>query len=383
MSESLKKILIGIAPGVIGAIIEIIIKNNTIDWLWVVTGVTISICIFILYVLPNLLQSLDEGRRSGITLLAINTFLIIGFMLWEQIAGPKLSSQFIDQGKLEILIRSERWITYDPRQFNPYTSSMLDRDIIDKELLLIKNSGFTGIITFSSAEDFMLIPEIAKEHDLKVIMGVWDPANQKEVKQAISVKDFVDAYCVGHNGVGTRYSFDQLTQTINFLRFRTRLPVSTTEKIGQYISNPNLLEIGDWIFPDAHVSIQQKDATGNNEYSADAIRDSMETISMARTISSMKERKGKPILLKMVTYPMSGVTNASLEEQSNFFIAILDGRRNSIPDMPLDVSISIHSAFDTPWKTGWPFYDWDIYTGLLNETGTPRPAIKEIIQRLP
>ena len=80
---------------------------------------------------------------------------------------------------------------------------------------------------------------------------------------------------------------------------------------------------------------------------------------------------------------MAGVSNASFAERTNFFIAILDGRRNVVPDMPLDVSISVHSVFDSPWKTTWPFYEWDAYTGLFDSTGTPRPAVIEIIQRLP
>ena len=385
MNENLKKIAMGLAPGVIGGILEIVIKRlfDTVDWLWVVVGVAISIFVFIVYVLPDFLHSFDDGRRTGIMLLSLSSFFIGGFMIWEQVLGPQFSEQLIDQGQVQILIHSQRWITYDPLQFNPYTYTMPDKQSMDQEMRWLKDAGFTGIITFSSTDNFALIPEIAKKYDLKVIMGIWNPADEKEVKQAISAKEFVDAYSVGHDGLGTRYSFEQLIHTIQYVRFHTQIPVSTTEKIGQYISDPRLLEIGDWVFPDTHVAVQQKDAAGSSQYYANAIRDSLETISMAKTIDDMKERKGKPILLKMVTYPMAGVSNASFAEQTKFFIAILDGRRNVIPDMPLDVSISVHSVFDSPWKTTWPFYEWDAYTGLFDSTGIPRPAVSEIIQRLP
>ncbi len=385
MNVNLKKIAIGLIPGIIGGILEFIIKRlfDTVDWLWIAAGAAISIFIFIVYVLPGFLSSFDDGRRTGIILLSLSTFLIGGGMFWELSLGPKFSEQFIDQGQLQILIRSQRWISYDPLQFNPYTYTTPDKQSMEQEMRWLKDAGFTGIITFSSSGNFELIPEIAKKYDLKVIMGIWNITDEKEVRQALSAKKFVDAYSVGHDGLGSRYSFEQLVHTIQFIRFQSQLPVSTTEKIGQYISDPRLLGIGDWVFPDAHVAVQQKDSAGGYLYSANAIRDSMETISMAKTIDAMKERKGKPILLKMVTYPMAGVSNASFAEQTNFFIAILDGRRNVVPDMPLDVSISVHSVFDSPWKTTWPFYEWDAYTGLFDSTGNPRPAVIEIIQRLP
>ena len=385
MNENLKKVLIGLVPGIIGGILELILKRlfDTIDWLWIWLGAAVSIFVLIIYVLPGFLHSLDAGRRMGIILLSISTFLIGGFMLWEQVLGPQYSQQLIDQNQVQILIHNQRWITYDPLNFDPYLDTIPDTQSLDQEIGWIKNAGFTGIITFSSRQNFSFIPKIAKDHGLKVIMGIWNPLDDREIKQAIDVNEFVDAYTIGHDGLNTRYSLDQLVRAIQFVRFRTHLPVSTTEKIGQYISDPRLLEIGDWVFPDAHVAVEQKDAAGGTQYSANAIRDSLETISMAKTIDNMKERKGRPILLKMVTYPMAGVTNASLAGQTQFFISILNGRRDVIPDIPLDVSISVHSAFDSSWKTTWPFYTWDAYTGLFDSTGTPRPAVNEIIQRLP
>jgi len=251
------------------------------------------------------------------------------------------------------------------------------------ELAWIKGAGFTGIITFTSREHFADIPELAKLQGLAVIMGVWDPTDTQEIKRAILAKQYVDAYSVGHNGFETRYSYHQLLSAIERIRFQTNRPVSTTEKISLYLTDGRLVEIGDWIFPDVHVSVQQADAPGNAVYIANATRDGLETISMSKKIVAMKQRNGRPILLKMVAYPMNGVTNASLQEQVDFFIAILDSRRNVIPDMPADVSISVHSAFDSPWKTTWPFHDWDPYTGLFESSGAPRFAVQEIIKRLP
>lgn len=385
MNENIKKIIKASVPVIIGAILEVIINNlfDTIGWLWIAVGGAISLFFFIVYVFPNFLRSFDKGRQRGIVLFSLSSFVVIGLMTWEQALGPSISKQLIDQSQVQILIRSQRWITYDPLDFNPYSGTTSGREAINQELGWLKEAGFTGVITFSSRDSFQIIPQLAKRYDLKVIMGIWDPTDKQEIQQAIEAKDFVDAYSVGHDGLGVRYSYNQLVGSMQFVRFRTKLPVSTTEKIGQYVSDPRLLEIGDWVFPDTHVSVQEQDTTGGYQYFADAIRDSLETISMAKVINDMEERDGKPILLKMITYPMDGISNASYAEQSKFFIAILDGRRNVIPNIPPDVSISVHSAFDSPWKTTWPFYEWDAYTGLFDNTGTARPAVNEIIQRLP
>ena len=90
------------------------------------------------------------------------------------------------------------------------TNSFPKIDSMRKELNWIKNGGFKGIITFSSNGTLSNIPELAKEEGLSVIMGVWDPNNKYEVKMAIIKKHYVDAYCVGHNGLGTLYSYKAL-----------------------------------------------------------------------------------------------------------------------------------------------------------------------------
>jgi exo-beta-1,3-glucanase (GH17 family) len=180
-------------------------------------------------------------------------------------------------------------------------------------------------------------------------MGVWNPRDTQEIIAAISQSNYVDAYCVGHNGWGERrYSFDELANAIGYVRLHTRRPVTTTEKLDSYLAHKELLSIGDWIFPDAHVSLKE----GINVYRADAERDTRQLIQWAKLIAARPEREGKPILLKMIAYPMNGISNASLQEQSSFFISIFEIRRDVMSELPVDVSVSMHSAFDIPWKTG-------------------------------
>jgi len=384
LEDKEKIISLLVIPLILSVIQSIIGLSNP-----VILFIAISCSLLIYFIIFAILEkvksaSFDEGRKKGIILFI---FMLLGSLIlifiWENLLGPRISSLLIHDSDVNLLIRGHRWITYDPLEFNPDLSIQPSRESIERELGWISQAGFDGIITFNSLGIFSDLPEIAKKYDLAIIMGIWDPTNQDEINNAISQRDFVDAYCVGHNGVNDRYTYDELRWAVQFLRFHTFLPVSTTEKIGKYFVDKKLLTIGDWIFPDTHVSLQEPDSVYLGKFNADAIRDAQETMKLANQIASLEDRKEKPILLKMVTYPIKGATNASREEQSAFFNALLDCRRNVAPCISQDVFISVHSAFDIEWKQGWPYYPWDPFTGLLDDSGDPRPATLEIVKRLP
>jgi exo-beta-1,3-glucanase (GH17 family) len=305
--------------------------------------------------------------------------MILLVAVWNEIVGPIFSSSFIDTDPKKLIL-NHRWITYEPQNYNPYLGLEPDIEQMKRELNWIHTAGFDGIITFTSRDSFALIPEIARSEGLSVIMGIWDPNDRKELTQAISKRDYIDAYCIGHNGLDQRYSYSELVDAIRYIRFHTKHPVTTTEKIERY-SDKRLLDIGDWVFPDAHVPVKSDQISST--FQADASRDAVVIFGYTEKIRKNIGTE-KPIMLKMITYPMEGISNASLKQQSLFFSTLLESRRDSYPDLPSDIAISVHTAFDTPWKkVGWPYYEWDPYTGLLDETGRPRPAVAEIIKRLP
>ncbi|MBE0689362.1 MAG: toll/interleukin-1 receptor domain-containing protein [Anaerolineae bacterium] len=324
--------------------------------------------------------SVDPVRKLGQMLVILACCVVVLLALWDQFIGPALPGELLVADDVNLLIGSHRWITYDPREYDPSFAPEPDPEAMAIELGWIHSAGFDGVITFTMRGAFAQIPELAQAAGLNVIAGVWDPNDPEEIRLAISARDYVDAYAVGHNGLDRYYAFDELERAIRQIRYRTRRPVTTTEKAGRYLVDPQLFAIGDWVFPDVHVSVQD---VNSDEFFADALRDSSDTIQTARMLAQQPALNGRPILLKMVTYPIGGVTNASALEQSSFYTAILDDRRSVLPNLPSNVWLSVHSAFDTPWKRAWPFYEWDAYTGLLNDDGSARPAADAIIQRLP
>jgi len=321
----------------------------------------------------------DTPTRRGQWAFVCATVLIASLGLWQELIGPLLWSGVVAP-QVHTLVYSHRWVTYDPG----YPFFLIKRARV--ELGWIRQAGFDGIITFSSRLDFAKVPQLAHEQGLSVIAGIWNPNDEMEMASAFAVRQYVDGYCIGHDGLHPRgtssYTIEDLERTIARLRFRTSKPVTTTEEIKSYLDpeGPRLLRMGDWVFPDVHVSIRSDEEP---HFLADAIRDGKETLKMATKIAAQTDRAGRPILLKMVTYPMKGVTKASLEEQAHFFVQVLENRRDAMADMPGDVGISVHSAFDISWKTGWPFFEWDPYTGLLDSNGAPRPAAKIVVERLP
>jgi exo-beta-1,3-glucanase (GH17 family) len=327
---------------------------------------------------------LKQNQRAGVRYVIFGSLALALIASWYHFVGPRVSNWFVSERETNALVRQNIWVTYDPIEFDPSTGNIPTLSSMKADLLQIKKAGFTGVITFSSAPPLDMIPRCAKEIGLAVIMGLWNPNDRREAVLAASAKEYVDGYSVGHNRLGPDYALCELVKRIRWLRLRTKRPVTTTERMDKYLHNTTLLTVGDWVFPDVHLSLRE-----NNQkllissFNANVKRDIEETFRYASQIVTMARKHHKPVLLKMVTYPMAGINDASLMGQSTYFSQLLDSRRDTTSNLPLDIAISVHSAFDSEWKTSWPFYPWDRYTGLLDHNGNVRPAAKVVIERLP
>ena len=307
--------------------------------------------------------------------------------LWAELLKPRFLAYSL-RSQTAHLVRKPKWVAYEPVNFEPSRSWDLDLDVIRKELGWIQQAGFDGIITFTSQGDFAEIPKLAKEKGLTVIMGVWDPGNYAEIGAAISQSEYVDAYCVGHDGWPYRYSYELLVKAIDHVRSRTGRPVSTTQRINYYLNDQRFLMIGDWLFPDTLLPLMDKHLY---VHSIDVKRDVTTTIELANKLDQVNQDR-KPILLKMVGYPAlmddpdvfssdNSSSNIPDGAQTRFFIALGNAQKDVGMSLSTNISISMYSAFDIRWKRGAPFYDWESQTGLFEDDGSPRPAVGEIIKR--
>jgi len=286
-----------------------------------------------------------------------------------------------DARQLIQLIHGNLWIGYDPKDYDPTGTSVKYPSLssIGSDLQRVSQAGFTGVVTFGVRGALRKIPEIAKELHLKIIAGVWDPASDEECQSAAALADQVDGYCVGHNGLGSRYERDTLEQAILALRMQTNRPVTTTEEIRIYRAQHSFCELGDWIFPDCHISMR---VGRGAEPSADLRRNVDGYMTLAAEILSLANKFNRPVMLKMVMYPWFGVEGATLGRQAEFFHVLLEEIRDPEFGLPGRVGMMYSTTYDLPWKKGHPFYPWDPFTGLLNDDGSPRPAVTEIVNRL-
>lgn len=319
----------------------------------------------------------DLNHRRGFRALAGVVLAVAALAWWRDIYIPA-----VDRADLVQLLQASCWVTYDPPSRNPLLEIEATSSSIRDDLHRIHKAGFTGVVTFGSQGSLNLIPQLAKSERLAVIVGLWDPGNIGEVRRAIEQQRFADAYCVGHDGLDRRggYTFEALKRTIQLVKRRTRRPVATTEEVRRY-KDPRLLGLGDWYFPDIHVSLVTGSPYNGTQLDRAMPHDS--SLELAKSISVIAAAAERPLMLKMITFPWRGAPRASLDSQAGSYARFLDSIRD--PEQPFAArpSVVIHSAFDLHWKIRYPYYEWDLYTGVLAEDGRPRPAMREITQRCP
>lgn len=172
---------------------------------------------------------------------------------------PADCSQAVDTAWAQKVDRI-RWVAYsspnpNPQQgfYQPTPGTMYE------DLRTLRKAGFTGLVTYSSfgvmGDEFVTIAESLGYHGL--IMGVWDPTNVGELKNAknASSSSILLGYTIGNEGFDRRrdrYTVSELCAAIIDLRSATGRPVTTSEEIDDYYSRPELLMIGDWYFPNVH-----------------------------------------------------------------------------------------------------------------------------------
>ena len=368
MIEQLIKLVGGVIASIVGAVVG-----------WKLSQISLR--------RKTQISQIDHGRQRGRYAIAVGVFTLLSVGLWTELLRPQFLAHSL-RSQTADLVRKHKWIAYEPADFNPSRSGDLDLEVIREELRSIHKAGFDGIITFTSRGAFSEIPKLAKNQGFAVIMGVWDPGNYAEIGAAISQREYVDAYCVGHDGWPFRYSYDTLIKAIDHVRFRTGRPVSTTQRINYYLTDQRFLAVGDWLFPDTLLPLIDKELY---VHSIDVKRDVTTTIELANKLDQINQDH-KPILLKMVGYPAliddpdifspnNSSSNVPNDAQTKFFIALGNAQKDVGTSLSTNISISMYSVFDIRWKRGAPFYDWESQTGLFEDDGSPRPAVWEIIKR--
>ena len=260
------------------------------------------------------------------------------------------------EGDFEEKIDSLKWIAYSPTDFNPETQEYPTGISIREDLKTLSNAGFNGLITYSLESILAEIPKIAKESGFKaVIMGIWDIHSQRELDNAIKMREYADGYCVGNEGINERrYELEELRKVIDYVKAKTKLPATTSEEIRQY-AKQEVAAVGDWIFPNAHPVLYNVKTPSK---AVDWIKNYCKIV----TRSALGQEK--PVLFKEIGYPTAGDNVCNEDNQKEFFQLM----ENS------EVNFAYFEAFDQPWKDYLPF---EPHWGVFDSQRLPKRFIAE------
>jgi exo-beta-1,3-glucanase (GH17 family) len=275
-------------------------------------------------------------------------------------------------------LQSHCWIGYNPKDFRPDHPSV-PPEAIRRELQCIRRAGFTGIVTFASTGSLVDIPRLAKEEGMSVIMGVWNPNHPRELIAAASQKEFVFGYSVGHDGLDFRYLMPELVQAVQYLRRVTGRPVTTTEEAKDYDEpgEDRLSVVGDWLFPDVHMSLMDRPEPLKESDIPLLINELMQSV---RKVELLGRKLHRPVMLKMLSFPCGGTRGTSNELQRVYFREAIQTFQDPHHGLRIGASWMVHGAFDEGWKVRGRYCAWDRFTGLFEATGCPRPAVAEEVR---
>lgn len=247
-------------------------------------------------------------------------------------------------------VSSIRWVAYSPPLSNPNRNIEASAQAMREDLAVLRQAGFTGLVTYGSSGNMgRYLPNLAQSAGFQgLIMGIWDPTNQEEMAQAEAAAKLptVLGYCVGNEGLHKRYEIAVLSAAIERLRKATGKPVTTTEEIDDY-SDPALLQLGDWVFPNAHPYF-------HNQLDPDA------AVRWTRAAyDDVVRRAGRFVLFKEVGLPTAGGPGLSEANQARYYQELAKTK----------VRFVYFEAYDQPWKTDLPV---EPHWGLFRSDRTPK-----------
>jgi exo-beta-1,3-glucanase (GH17 family) len=269
------------------------------------------------------------------------------------------SNQAPDQQQWKQKLASIVWVGYSPPSSDPTRQIEASPVAIRADLNVLRKAGFTGLVTYSSSGVLgRELPAIAQELGYEgIIMGIWNPSNTTEITAAKAVGNspLVIGYCVGNEGLGSRYQRSTLANAIQDIRKATGKPVTTTETIEHY-QNDDLLQLGDWAFPNVHPYF-------NNQIDPDRA-----VFWTQGAYDDLKRRTNKPIIFKEVGLPTSGGPQLSESAQQQYYFQLA---KTNVPFVYFE-------AFDQPWKTHLVV---EPHWGIFRADRTPKQLGQSLLEQ--
>jgi len=301
-------------------------------------------------------------RRLQKPVLAALSFLLAMICLCP------LPAHAVDMGPVVNAFDTLRWVAYSPTHYNPHINKQPNDNDVRSDLQTLKNCGFQGIVTYGcSGANATNIPRIARELGMKIIVGVWNPADTNgEIKSAIGLaknNPNVIAVSVGNEGLEDKYkmwspehmhySLATLKAAIDKVRAEGGKPTTSSQQWKSY-TEEDFRNVCDFMFPTIHPFW---------EHVYDPQKGVEFTVSHIDTI---KQVSGDKIVVpKEVGYPTC--SPCSEATQRDYYVGLAKSPFKFV----------YFEAFDGDWKnqnTNATERHW----GLFNEHRSPKLAAKAL-----
>jgi exo-beta-1,3-glucanase (GH17 family) len=255
-------------------------------------------------------------------------------------------------------------VAYQPRGFREIPVVVYPTEgEVKQDLRLLRGAGFRGLVTYGAADVLARVPKLARDagFDGMIVMGVWDPKSREELDSALAQAEFVDGFSVGNEGLGKRYTRNELAAAMTQLRLRSGKPVTTSERLEQYLEGAHadwLIDNSDWIFPITQPYwYGQRDPIGASRW-------------IVSHYDYLTASSGKRVILKEVGFPTGGDSCCDEQGQSKLFeLASASG-----------VDFFFFEAFDQPFKAG---HGVEGHWGLFRADGSAKRVIDWVMKAGP
>jgi exo-beta-1,3-glucanase (GH17 family) len=258
-------------------------------------------------------------------------------------------------------LKDGRWLCYAPTHYFPAERPPVRPTVesIEDDLRTIRNAGFDALITYSS--EIEEIPRLARDLGFRsILLGIWDPWNDRERKAAVSAvkrnPDGILGVIVGNEGLlNGRYQREPLCIALRDIAKMTGKPVGTSEPLDWFLSNRRLADCSDFLPVNAHPYFS------GHRVPEDAIR-----WTVAAWTALTGSYPNKPVILKEVGLPSAGDDLLSENAQKEYYELLAR----------TEVKFAYFEAFDaTPaFKKGAVEQSW----GLWRADRTPKPIISAL-----
>jgi len=268
----------------------------------------------------------------------------------------------------DALTTSRNWIAFTPRNYNPNVGQFPTEAQLRADLQQLYDDGWRGIVTYTLDGTLRHVPRLAKEIGFtKVIGGIYwyDAAQLAREKAAVAEVDpFVDAYVVGNEGLlEERYTRVALEREIAAIKLLTGKPVATTETGGQYLADPTLLDVGDWVFPNIQPFCSQPAIRSV----ADAVAHTSNEF-LAIRAAAVARAPDRVVALKETWWPTADDAAATQANQAEYFRQLAQ----------TDAVFVWGESFDQPWKFEPGCYNQGRSWGLYRADGDFKAAIPQL-----